>query len=516
MNRSSALAKPGAPLAATMKRQGVWLLGVLALTLLSACGGSDAGTDPRLGYAPPDPADYRSQTDWVAAFDAAHQKLSTEYALTAWKGIDWSSLYQRHINAIRLAATTRSAQSYFVALHQYLFDIDDGHVSTPTTASNATLINSVIQQQSGGSYGLGLAELDDASVVAASVAPDGPAARAGIQAGAHILQWNGRDPGVAIGAIHLGSLAAATHMATHEHQRLEQVRLLNRAPLNTGVEILYRNPGSATEQSVHLDTVDDALQNLSLFDFAAAPNMADEAAIVQSRTRDGYGYIRLTALAHLDNIAQSPEDIWNRFQAAVSDFKNAGVPAIVLDLRGNHGGYDQLAAAICGIFTAVPTVYEVIEMFDSRSGQFINLSTNFETGELANASMITPQAPQYAGPVVALVNPRTISSGEGLARCINDKPNGAVLGFHGTRGSFAAAGGEILMPGGIALHYPYGRAVDAQGVVQIDSRNGVGGVLPKLRIPKSFTNVMAYARGEDPEYRAAISYLDQLLKGRTP
>ena len=511
MNRSPARAVPGASRLSPARRR-LWpALTMLSLALLASCGGSDAGTDPRIGYALPEAADLRSNTDWVAAFDAAHHKLATEYALTAWKGIDWTALYQRHVNAVRLASATASPQAYFVALHQYLFDIDDGHVSTATTSANAGLINGVIRQQSGGSYGLGLAELADGTVIAARIAPNGPAALAGIQAGAQILQWGSQPVAAAIAAVHLGSLAAATHMATREHQRLEQVRLLSRAPVNSTLSVRYRNPDSAVEQAAQLSAADDALQDIDLFNFAPAPSAEDEAAIVASRTRDGYGYIRLTALAHLDNLAQSPEDIFVKFQDAVAGFQADKVPAIVLDIRGNHGGYDQLAAAICGIFTRTPTVYEVIEMFDPRSGQFINLSTDFTTGELAAVSMITPQPLQYTAPVVALVNSRTISSGEGLARCIQDKANGAVVGFHGTRGSFAAAGGEILMPGDIALHYPYGRAVDAQGAVQIDSRNGVGGIRPQTPVPKTFANVMAYARGEDPEYRSAVEHLNRLL-----
>lgn len=485
--------------------------GALGLSLLSACGGDSPASPPLAGYTLPDSADFSDQTDWVAAFDDAHRKFSAEYALTEWKGVDWNDLYRRHVEAIRVAAATGSVQAYFVALHQYLFDIDDGHVSMPITPSNADLVNGLIRQQSGGGYGLGLAELDDGTVIAARVSPGGPGAIAGIQPGARIVRWGSRDVAAAIDAVDPGSLAAATHMATRIHQRLEQVRLLTRAPVDTTVEVVYRNPGETGTRTTILRAVDDALAGLHLLDFAPAPSAADEAAIVWSSARDGYRFIRLTALAHLDDVARSPEDIWTKIQAAVAQANNEGSPAIVLDIRGNHGGYDALAAMVCGLFTSAPTFYEIIEMFDKRTGNFVNLSTDFETGELADRSMITPRKPQYTGKVVALVNPRTLSSGEGLARCVRDNPNGAVVGFHGTRGSFAAAGGEIVMPGGITLHYPYGRAVDADRSVLIDSRNGVGGVLPTVPVARTQANVLAYANGEDPEFRAAVAYLDRLL-----
>lgn len=91
--------------------------------------------------------------------------------------------------------------------------------------------------------------------------------------------------------------------------------------------------------------------------------------------------------------------------------------------------------------------------------------------------------------------------------CISRLPHGRVLGFHGTNGSFGMTGGEIKMPGGYSIHYPFGRSVDQYGVVQLDSRNGIGGVAPNLRVPKTLENVLAFAAGTDVELQYAIKYL---------
>jgi carboxyl-terminal processing protease len=61
---------------------------------------------------------------------------------------------------------------------------------------------------------------------------------------------------------------------------------------------------------------------------------------------------------------------------------------------------------------------------------------------------INPQTPHYSGPVVVLVNPTTHSSGEGPPMGIARLPQGSVIGFHGTGGSFGMVGGKISMPGG--------------------------------------------------------------------
>ena len=110
------------------------------------------------------------------------------------------------------------------------------------------------------------------------------------------------------------------------------------------------------------------------------------------------------------------------------------------------------------------------------------------------------------------LSPSTASSGEGPPKYISRLPQGTVIGFHGTNGSFGMAGGEIMMPGGYKIKYPYGRSEDQFGVVQLDSRNGVGGVAPTLRVPKTAENVLAYAAGTDVELAFAIKY----LKEKTP
>jgi hypothetical protein len=81
--------------------------------LLAGCNSSQ--TDPREGFTFPDVADFSSM-DRVAAFTVAHQKFSTEYALTDWKGVHWDALYQRHLPELEAAAKANDPAAYFLAL----------------------------------------------------------------------------------------------------------------------------------------------------------------------------------------------------------------------------------------------------------------------------------------------------------------------------------------------------------------------------------------------------------------
>ncbi len=64
------------------------------------------------------------------------------------------------------------------------------------------------------------------------------------------------------------------------------------------------------------------------------------------------------------------------------------------------------------------------------------------------------------------------------------------------------------MPGGYTIAYPDGRSGDQDGQIRLDSRDGVGGVRPTRRIPKTVPTILAYAAHEDVELGYAVDFLN--------
>jgi carboxyl-terminal processing protease len=99
-------------------------------------------------------------------------------------------------------------------------------------------------------------------------------------------------------------------------------------------------------------------------------------------------------------------------------------------------------------------------------------------------------------------------------------PQGHVLGFYGTHGSFGLTSGETLMPAGLAISYPLGRSLDANFNIQIDSDfKKTGGVIPDRRVPVTRENLMAkFVNSEDVELNEAIAYLNSVTSaiGKPP
>ncbi|MCX5824086.1 MAG: hypothetical protein NTY86_11460, partial [Deltaproteobacteria bacterium] len=114
-------------------------LSCLALLLLPGCsggGGSDTAADPRIDFTYPDAADY-SKLAWTDAFKAAHTKFSREYAFSDWKGVDWPGLSGQFLPRIAQAQAAGDEKAYYLALHEYVCAIPDGHIKL--TAENAAM-----------------------------------------------------------------------------------------------------------------------------------------------------------------------------------------------------------------------------------------------------------------------------------------------------------------------------------------------------------------------------------------
>ena len=448
---------------------------------------------------------------WTEAFFAANTLLSRQYGLAMHKKIDFGALAVRYAPRIRAAEATGDRDAYRIALQEYLHEFHDGHFKIHSD------VEDLKKRFIGGAFGLGLAALDDGSVIAAAVAPGSGAALAGIPAGARITAWNGMPPATAaLGA----DLRWFRNEATADAIALRRLQALDRAPVGASVRVSWLPPPAAASgepagtvpNNATIVARDDGYAGLASFDLARWTTLEEAKRYVEHRILDPEtGYLRIYAESDFDDLIHYPKFIVDAVDRALAEFEAAGVTKLVLDLRANKGGSDQVAADIAGFFYDAPAYYENSLIRDAGGESFTAAYSDIFTGTLEpshRAINIVPRARHFGGGIAVLVNPATVSSGEGITMAMSRLPNARIIGFNGTHGSFAILGMPVTMPEGVRFEYVMGVAADYAGRVLIDSDATLsGGVAPSIRVPRTHETMTAFGRGEDVELAYARDWL---------
>ena len=493
------------------KRTFAALLAALMLAVMPATGMAAAVVSPA-DYQPPPPGDFRS-LPWLDAFDELHAKLSREYGFTEWKEIDWPALRSQYRPLIAKAQAVNDFEAYYLALKGYAYSIPDGHVGM---SGHPTIDKKHI----GGGYGFAAARLSDGKVVVSWVDETSSAYRQGMRPGAELLAWNGLPIDYAVSGV---LTFFGSNPATDEDRLNQQVRFLTRAPVGKRITVQYAgSPGVSVDASLiayddkyrslgrvyPAPVVSDGLRNLILgIDSDDGP----PKSMVEWRLLPGnIGYIKVWGEVDIDlaGDGQAPSTL-GLFQEAVAKAGDAQVKGLIIDIRNNVGGLDEMVAAMLGSFYEKPVFYEYQYGYHAADGSrvIVDADGNPAEGSSDDGLYIIPAEPRFTGPVIALINGKCVSSGEGLALGIRNLPNGETVGFYGTNGSFGMAGGEAYMPGDFKIRWPFGQSLDENKLVQLDSRGGVGGVAPSVRVPMTVENAVRVAHGEDVELEYAIRLL---------
>jgi carboxyl-terminal processing protease len=450
---------------------------------------------------------------WAAAFAALHSKLSQEYAFSEWRSVNWDALRARYQRPIQSAERRQDKRAFETALRGYLFALSDGGVRLEGADAE-----SLSGFRVAGSFGLAIATLNDRRVIAIYVAPRGPAARAGLRAGAVLLAWNDLPVQRALDRVSVLWRPENRGVATAEHQRLEQHRLLARGPVGSVAAVVFRNPGSTAPRRVELRAMDDRGAGLGRGNFAQSQDL-NPPTVAYRMLPGGIGYVRVKAQVDLAELRKGTTDpldltapVFEQFRDGVAVFVREEAPGIIVDLRGNLGGSSELAAQLAGFFSSYRLFFERQRYFNALTGQFEERTLN-DAGQTVEAIYVEPQGPQYSGQVVVLVNPATTGSGQALAAAIQGLSRGMVLGFYGTSGSGGLASGVARLPGDLTVAYPCGQSLDLDGRIQFEARGGQGGVTPDVRIALSEEMALGFGAGRDVELEQALRTLEYLLGG---
>lgn len=386
-------------------------------------------------------------------------------------------------------------------------------------------IEEVDKKYIGGSFGFSVAEVEDGRVIVTWVDEESVAWSAGLRPGAELTKWNGKPISMAVDEV---STALAGPSATDESRHSKKLQYLVRTPVGSQVSIAWRGENPAVDSILTMTAYDDGglslkksypdsvlsdkVRNMYLGkeDFSPIPKSVVETQLLQGNIY----YVRLWAEmdADLRGTKTAPSTV-ELVRQAVKQANEQGCIGMILDIRNNMGGLDEMAAEILGSFYSTRNFYEYQYGYDPDTNKWILGPIDNQTGEIG--LYIEPAHEQFTRPIIALINQKCVSSGEGVALKIKELPNGETLGFWGTNGSFGlvGVGPGAKMPGGIRVYWPTGQSLDEQKTIQLDSRNGVGGVSPSIRVLMTEENALRVANGEDVELEVAVDYVSSQASG---
>lgn len=197
------------------------------------------------------------------------------------------------------------------------------------------------------------------------------------------------------------------------------------------------------------------------------------------RTQDQIGYIAVDTLS----IPSLPD----RFEAALKQMQ--GTRGLILDLRTNGGGAEQLARKMAGYFAEASTLYA---MHQYRSGP-----RHTDQGTLQKRIFAPDQNWYYRGPVIVLQGERTMSSAEAFVLMLAACPHVTTMGDR-TAGS-SGNPRQLDVGAEIIVNLPRWIPRDASG--KSFDTVGIQPDIPVKTTPEEFT------RTADPVLSAALKRL---------
>lgn len=167
------------------------------------------------------------------------------------------------------------------------------------------------------------------------------------------------------------------------------------------------------------------------------PRQIGTIAFCGRTAAEGYGYLAVGSLAGHDVL-------FGEIEAALAALLDEDPPGFILDLRPNQGGDERRAQRIAAYFADERRVYARSKV---RSGP---RHTDFVESPERTIAPVEGRKP-YTKPIVCLIGPRCVSSGEGFAKMIAVLPH-AVLAGRPTRGA-SGNPGPIALPNGVTVWY---------------------------------------------------------------
>ena len=433
-----------------------------------------------------------SNRDLKSAYTSLCDYFEENYIMNEWKKPDYEKIKADGLKLIDEAEKTGDITKYYEAVDEFTNSFYDGHMGISFYDGNDYLITRIKQFND---YGLSLITLDDGTTIAVDV-EDGLE----IKNGDTVTKWNGVPIDQAIESVHVPMPEPVA-----ENDRIDKAFWLA-CTGGESVEVSYINSDNE-EKTLTLDKLDSEM-----------PRALKERRLFWHNTDEAYSYKMLNGNTGYLKITSEETDRFHdylayctgnhnyareMFRNDLRELKNQGMTKLVVDIRNNGGGHDEVATALASLFTKEKRY--AFSLGIRKDKEYIKTADRYVSadGEFSDIE------------VLVLTNMRCASAGDGMVLYLSRLDNVTVAGLSCPAGCNQESGGSIFMPKGVVVNFPVGLVMDEEANPNIDvddSRQSRTPLDVKIPLTKEAAlkifNEENFDNGKDYELEWAIDFLD--------
>lgn len=415
--------------------------------------------------------------------------LEKNYIMNDWKKIDYKKIKNEGLKKVQEAEQNGNINKYYDALDDLTNEFHDGHMGisfyTENYSENQYLINKLKEYND---YGLSLVTLDDGATIAVDVEET-----LEIKNGDIITKWDGVPIEEAIKNVKIPMKTGVL-----ENEKIVKTFFLAGIGDDT-VSVSYIKDNE--EVTINLNKIESeiprALKSLSTFN-----HTHNNEKYNYKMLNDNIGYLRV-GIEEIDTISDNIGYLTGnhkvareKFRKSLQELRKNGMKKLIIDIRNNGGGYDEVSTALASLFTN-EKIYAYSLGYRSNNKN-ISLVDRY----------ILPDGEFSDIEVLVLTNMRCASAGDGMVLYLSKINNVKIAGLTSPEGINQETGGTIFMPKGIAINYPIGLVLDQNNNPNIDIDYTRKTRTPlDIKIPVDKEGILKLFNGEDYELEWAINYL---------
>ena len=389
------------------------------------------------------------------AFEMVWNTVREKHFDPDFGGVDWDKVREQYAPKV---AAVKSDNELYIVLQAMLGELHQSHFSIiPPEA----IVDDGSKEPKGGGAGLDIRLIDGEAIIN-HVESGSKASAAGLRAGFIIKKIDDTTMDQIV-----GRFAQSTESPAIKRTRITRFALakINGKP-ETTVRLTVTDESDRTREVI---VEREKLKGEMSPRFGNFPPQYME--FESKRLAGGIGYIRF-------NIFVMP--LMEKIRAAIRSMSDA--TGIIIDLRGNPGGFGGMASGIAGALEAKQVSLGAMKL---RSGR--------------QAFIVFPQTNPYLGPVAILVDGGSASTSEIFAAGLQEIGRASVVGEQTMGAALPSIFGKL--PTGALFQYAIADFKTPNGVL-------IEGLGVKPNIEVKLTR-RALLEGRDPQLDAAVSLINQ-------